>query len=292
VNILPIVFTLLLILGLVHRSLMYDHAGISIENRSIHGYFLSMQKARNKWQSKQFKSADRTAVKTDHQKSEKEKAEKKQSREKKEKEQLLTDATKFNLQPVLNSQQPLFYNHALELLRYLYEKAPFYQPGLERKILDQMIQQEISRFRDLVLDADTEWRYYKMVKGTHTYQAGTGCGYPPLSDFFCINSHQSKPINLSHVSRPIVTLLFGPETADLFAQERRQVPNGQGISKEKIQAIFNHPNPLNHRFFDLQPLFHYDSKNPPSFILERDENSGITAKRFLPPRQTQPNSKR
>ena len=78
--------------------------------------------------------------------------------------------------------------------------------------------------------------YYKMLKGTNTYQSGTEIGHPPLGDYFCIDQSQIKnPISFGAASSLLLHALFGDEIASEILKSEKGAMGAKAHSSLSYQ---------------------------------------------------------
>ncbi len=150
---------------------------------------------------------------------------------------------------------------ALSLIRNLYQTTLLYTPHLENEILETIIQTlkeypSLTNFESLLsrLPEEKLPLFYKLTKGTHSYQLKTDKGYPALGDFLSIHpSSHKKPIYFSHAPRPLLDAVFG----QLFAS--------QIILEERRKWELEHKHdPLNQQ--ELEAFFLKNRKNLTEFV--------------------------
>lgn len=127
--------------------------------------------------------------------------------------------SKLNILPLIETgpfpRSAEFYEVAARLIRLLYQKASIYQPDLEYKVLDLLIEEakkeeklSIETLTAAILQIDKS--LYKIFKGTKKYTVLTNSGYPPLFDFITIETVKTKkPIHFHYATTPIILALFG-----------------------------------------------------------------------------------
>ena len=108
--------------------------------------------------------------------------------------------------------------------------------------------------------------FYKMLKGSGTYQILPKQGYPPLEAFFCVQKEEEKATYLAHAPYPILKALFKESALEkiltLEKQKWEQSLTYQSIKKEELQWICKE-NALTipgKPFQDLEPLIHFSTK--------------------------------
>lgn len=178
---------------------------------------------------------------------------------------------------------------SLRLLENLYFLAPFYRKELEYEILQTLLaalknHPDCIRFEELLAFIPKEKYplFYKLIKGTQTYQVYTTKGYPPLGDFFSLEKLKpsEKPIQFCHASRPLLEAIFGQTLAPLIINEEKHKWEKEQkhitMNKQELEAFL-----LSQRrnLTDYEPLLSFSQKkNPPHHEIIHDLNSGLRLK--------------
>jgi hypothetical protein len=224
-NLLPFVCALLVIFGLLSTSLFRERLSLSNLKSSCQGILRAERKSRNRLEAAEYKNH----LKENSTKEKKDKPEPLPNPKPKKENasevftnrdaQIFTTNTKLNLSPLLSKENPLLYETAARYIHTLYTTASFYKEGLEYQILDQIISQgaaakECTSFADLFpKDPALANVFYKMLKGTGSYDLNSGKGYPPLENYFQLVEGNSKPINIHYAPTRLIRSLFGEQMA-------------------------------------------------------------------------------
>lgn len=283
-NLLPFVCALLVIFGLLSTSLFRERLSLSNLKSSCQGILRAERKSRNRLEAAEYKhhlKENSTKEKTDNPVIKPEPKPKKENKSDvftNRDAQIFTTNTKLNLSPLLSKENPLLYETAARYIRSLYSNASFYKEGLEKQILDLIISQgaaakECTSFADLFpQDPALATIFYKMLKGTGSYDLGSGKGYPPFDNYFQLSEGSGKSVNLHYAPTRLLRSLFGePIAAAIFKEES---VSGSRISKEKFEELLM-KNHLNAQTFE--PLLSYSSvKTISQIVTVRDKESGIS----------------
>lgn len=265
-NIITLVFSFLLILSLSSALIVKERILTAVEARHYHGYMNAHKSLRNELEESQLQeltelnsSTDKSSsaqnppnfpsakmqTKADFPSSPKSQTQK--SREKFEKRQAFRrscDYSKFNLHTLFSpSPSPLALQTAEKLLLILYGDAPFFpnepqqKAALASSLLKELLaiaskQKEITSFDQLVERSSPYYSLlFKMVKGTNSYNVEKRAGYPPLEDFFLIDSTEKKAVLFHYASLPLLEALLGKEAA-------KEVPL---IERNKFEQFSSYP---------------------------------------------------
>ncbi|HEY5259916.1 MAG TPA: hypothetical protein VIJ46_04640 [Rhabdochlamydiaceae bacterium] len=283
-NLLPFVCAMLVIFGLLSTSLFRERLTLSNLKSSCQGILRAERTSRNYLEAKEYKKHPKE--KSTGQKKEKPELKPNPPPPKAQKTDVLTyrDAqifttnTKLDLSPLFSKETPLLYETAVRYIRFLYSNASFYKEGLENQILDQIVAQgaaakERTSFADLFpKDPAFAVIFYKMLKGTGSYDLDSGKGYPPLENYFQLAEGSGKPINIHFAPTRLIRSLFGEQIASgIFKEESA---SGSRISQTKLEDLLMKNN-LNAQTFD--PLLNYSSvKTVSQVVTISDEESGIS----------------
>ncbi len=283
-NLLPFVCALLVIFGLLSTSLFRERLSLSNLKSSCQGILRAERNSRNRVEAAEYKNH----LKENSTKEKKEKPDPLPNPKPKKENtsevftnrdvQIFTTNTKLDLRPLFSKENPLLYETALRYINSLYSNASFYKEGLEKQILDQIISQgtaakECTSFADLFpKDPALALIFYKMLKGTGSYDLESAKGYPPLDNYFQLAEGSGKPINIHYAPTRLVRSLFGePIAAAIFKEESA---SGSRISKEKLGELLMKNN-LNAQTYD--PLLNYSSlKTVSQIVTISDPESGIS----------------
>lgn len=158
-----------------------------------------------------------------------------------------------------NLKQETLYSLTALLIRKTYNHAPFYKKDLEYRILDtyiKMVKEEncekIDPEKIHFADTDLGWAWYRMIKGTKTYDIQKKEGYPSLLKFITYKK-DSPTLLLPEASKDLLSLLFTPAIAqeihkNEWVKEKSQDPKTLKeietvkfvpITKEKLIIILN-----------------------------------------------------
>lgn len=251
-NLLPFVFTFLLLLTLLTSFMFSSAIRITREKEIV----LAEREAYLTLLSKQNK--DRFDKKRPPQKKQ-ERGPQKKSRDRQKKfadknhqdfrdVRMGYEGSKVNLWPMIHGDNPRL-KSALQktvthLIEILYSPYSFYKTSskkeIARAIVQAMIDQKIESFDKLHLsDPELDCVYYTLIKGTNT-------GYPPLTEYCCLNNASTPPIHFRFTSKPVIRAVLGESLAQqLFDLEKKNhAVNSKRhalTKKEFLEFVQTHP---------------------------------------------------
>lgn len=207
------------------------------------------------------------------------------------------EASKFNLSPLIQhvgdlNQSPL-YEPLAELLRLLYQKKIFDKEpkseGIEYRLLEEILKK--MRLSPGILELgklfpdnpDLAKIYYKMLKGTNQYSRTKGI--PPLGDFLSLEKTKSA-VSVNFASSLLLEAFFGPEiTQQILREEKKKRETSAKyyyFSKEDLKTLLmQHPTkgPL---ITTLDPFLDYSKQlKARTHIGGRDKRTGIGLQKSL-----------
>jgi hypothetical protein len=291
-NILPLIISLLLILGISSMTLLSQRISTEWESISYTGYMRAERNTRNAMARKQYKklktspgeSKKSGASDSDHSKYV-------NRREK----HPLPELSKLNLAPLIPDSRSvarsLHYETAARLLSSLYQDQLFSQykfsSGLEYRLLDHLISAIRSQPKETAFtaffpdDSLLKEIYYKMLKGTNSQ-------YPPLEEYFSIEPEEKKAIRFHFASKNLLDATFGAKiTEEILAIEKQKWeddPKGRqySLKQGELEALIaKHSSPsINLPAF--QELTSYAKKQTAArTLVSADEISGVQVRKKL-----------
>ena len=181
------------------------------------------------------------------------------------------DQTKLDLQKI-----------TIEYLQALYGHKDFF-PKKPKPLLDSIIA-KLKTNKDLIplhelelYDPKMHDIFYRMLRGTHTYNLKKQEGYPPFDHFFTFEKSSHPPMNFNSANEVFLEVALGENVAKkLIKKEKEQVKTNalsSPLSKDEINDIFKtvFPNP--------KDFFNFDSsggqRNPEMYV---DDQTKITVR--------------
>jgi hypothetical protein len=289
VNILPLVFTFLIILSCISFTFLREIKSVFLVERSLEGFHRAERVVNNKIAQKAYRDIRGEAF---NKKEPNSKTDKKKDYISKRSSSPPLDSSKFNLGPLVHCEGELrlhpFYEPLAEFLRLLYKNCLFAKVPHSEKIEYRLIEAMIKKARQFPdIDHPIEQLYpddpalakvfYKMLKGTNRYDRNQGI--PPLENFILLNKEKTC-VSLSFASSILLEALFSDEIATQILQEEKQKYEETNkyyyFSKEDLQAtLMKNPSRAS-SFSSLESYLNYSKQSPPrTMIAGRDSKTGI-----------------
>lgn len=290
-NILPLVFSFLLIFSLFSHVLMRNALSFSSSKKNFCEHLIAKQHLRSKWECRKYAL---------YGKKENKPSPKPTSRPKSPKTSLAKPKTshrldpqyneKWNLSHLIQSPKPIPYLDSCceKFLEILYGHTPFWQaaikqqPDLAKRLIDAFKQKKAVKPEELSTlfpeDPSLQKVFYKMLKGSSLYDLKKKEGYPPLEDFFCLHPKDKKTLRLPQASYYAIEALLGKEIAQhiLELEGKKQQTTGRALSitKQEISSLLETVNsPIGMK--DLSSLIYFSRGEALSKKLSHKESDII-----------------
>lgn len=293
-NILPFVFAFIVIFALGTYSLLQDTIACALEEKNYTGFMKAHRYMQSGIERKHYIGKRKNSKPDPNKKVKSQNPEYHNQRE----NITLHPLSKLNMAPLLAKSpfpgSSLLYETTASLIRILYEKTSAYQSGIEYRILDLLIaegskMEELSweRLISQVLSVKDNEPFYKIFRGTKNYELFTNKGYPPLSDFICVEpQRKTKPIHLLYATKPMLLALFGDKlTAQIEEFEKEKWEKDKkhhNITHKELVELFL-KNPADRRnLSDFDSIVNYSTtyeKNPHLTVI--DPTTGIILKTIV-----------
>ncbi|NGX51381.1 MAG: hypothetical protein K1060chlam2_01247 [Chlamydiae bacterium] len=280
-NLLPFVITIVLILGMFSLSQFENANSLQKEKNIYVAYFEGLRKARNHLEDSAYKRRRESNSKRGTSSSSKAKDEVKELpffRERK----LGWSGGRLNLSALLSASQKYrgVEKIAVEYLEALYGTNDTFpknlKPLLKALIVKLTASEELTPLHEVELDdPKMQALFYKMLRGTQTYDLMGGEGYPPFDHFFTFQGEEIAPINFHSASELLLEVVLGKSGAEeLIERERAKVgahPNAlkSPLKRGEIELLLGEKLPL----FNLKTQ--KTIKNPESYT---DQETKITVR--------------
>lgn len=285
-NVLPLVISFLLIFGIMASQFFHRYSAIAIEKRSIEGYLKAQRLMWNKHQKAAFRKqkGEKGTPVENKGKNENDKKEKKEDINYFRDKRCSHESGKFNLYRLLHDPDSVIaknlYEPAASLIKHLYQKTSFWREGqdLEYQILDGLIQKkEISFYDAFIEKPELAQVFYKMLKGTNTYEAETSNGIPPFFDFFRDDSSKDK-IDFCHAPKALVKVIFEDELWKKIEQAERK--ENKPLPKKDLYPLLE-AFPEKKSQLETLDLFSFGNDRKRGEVdIAIDDATGITIKRW------------
>lgn len=265
-NLLPFVFTFLMLLTLISSFLFSSVMGTARESTIIlakHQAYLTLLSNQH---DDRFKSLEKKKPKKNPPDDPEVKTAKTETKKKEKKTQenaprAIQDGcekSKFNLISLVQGHKSdahtVLEQIAAALIENLYGSCSFYKKGAAQTIVKQMIQSKIESLEELQMhNPELNHIYYKMLKGTST-------GFPALSEYFSLSKEAKAPIYFRFASKPVLQAALGESFAQMvFDAELKNWQKNKkckAMTKEEFLALAKEKNTLL-----IPALFDFDNKH-------------------------------
>ncbi|MES2198865.1 MAG: hypothetical protein V4489_01685 [Chlamydiota bacterium] len=221
-NILFLVFGFLLIFLFFSSTLLQQTIYFSSEQKSSCSYVDAKHKIHDKLERYKYKSYQEKTKKANPSET------KTSSRVKKEGEYLshrfranLSAQAKWNLAPLISQEKitPHLKGATISFLAILYGHTDFWEkekkenPDFAETLLDSFKKKDFAeKISDLFPeDLSLQPIFYKMLKGSGSYDIASKQGHPPLEDFFRLEKENTHTLSLSYACFPALQALLGED---------------------------------------------------------------------------------
>lgn len=282
-NFVTFVFSLLMIFAFGTFVVMEKKSGDRKLRETYLGHILANRKILSKWESKTYDSF-------------RSKAKDEESKEQKERQisepEVNPHCAKLNLWSLVHEEkepQNELYEIAIKLLDAHYGNALFSSPQEKITFLNALIRKAQEAFQTgnfalekLKMDPKFQLCYYKMLKGTKTWDPENKSTYPPLLDVIKIDEGSSK-ISICHAHIGQLKALFGEKVGSLIFREIHS-ENLVTPSKELIEEMYSqcHLLPPKKELYDLLEMerkAHLDKGK--STLIATDKASGVSLRKHI-----------
>ncbi|HSW87417.1 MAG TPA: hypothetical protein VLG49_07980 [Rhabdochlamydiaceae bacterium] len=301
-NILPATLALLMILAMASYTFLQGSAATEWEKRSCLGFMKAQHKLRNAWEKSLFQEMPKKTVseKTPHS-SEISESRSESYYESPRRKKSLSDLSKLNIGPLLIKPAPSFngklYESAAHMIRDLYQTKSFFKDSnmehLEYRVLDGLIEtgksKESASSLAQLFPSDPKLRniFYKMLKGTNTYDLLLDKGIPPLGDFFIVDrAITTKPVYFAYASELLLVAFFGKKNVESIIETEKQKweedHKHHALSKTDLETIILSNTQERINLNEFEDLLNFAKSGPSSKTLAGiDKTTGINLKKKL-----------
>ncbi len=289
-NILPLICSLLLILGFASSTLLRQRFATEWEGSGHIGFMRAERKARNALARKQYRKvkAIKAPSPSNHNSGESKAAVYASRRE----GQCLSPFAKLNLMPLLSETKStsyaLLYETAAHLLRLLYKNKLFPNDALEYRLLDEVLSAARTKSKASTLTSlfpeEPQLRelYYKMLKGTVN-------NYPPLADYFTLNrKEKNTAIHFRFAPKPLLFALFGEKiTETILLKEKTKWEEDpkhrhHTITKAELETLVLENTSSRLNLSAIHEFSNYSGKEAAyPVVLGKDNDTGITVRKKI-----------
>jgi hypothetical protein len=290
-NLLPFVMIIVFVLGMFSLSQFQRNNSLEKEKNAYIAYFKGLRESRNGLEDMAYVNArneishSTTSSKTSssEQKGENEEKDDIQKRPFFRERKIGWPSGRLNLSSLLDDTKnsSTLKNICIEYLRALYGHKDFF-PKDPKPLLDSIIT-KLKTDKDSVLlhelkldDPKMHDIFYKMLRGTHTYNLKNE-GYPPFDHFFTFEKGCDPPMNFHSANEVFLEVALGENVAkELIKKEKESVKTNalsSPLSKDEINDILKNifPNPMNLFNFNISGT----QRNPEMYV---DDQTKITVR--------------
>lgn len=205
---------------------------------------------------------------------------------------------RINLFSLVNTEIPdqYFYKLVSQYLEKLYGQALFsnrQDKDMCKKLLDQLLKIQKKSFKETgafiplfqieLGDPCLQSKYYKMLKGTHTYNRENNEGYLSLVDVIEFTESTDKPIKFNYINVDLMETIFGNKLAEQVIEEEGKLQHvsekqrkNYALKEERLREVLYKGNFTSaNEILSILSFQSFDS-NPP--IKWTDPKTNITVK--------------
>jgi hypothetical protein len=226
-NILPFVFSFLLIFALFSHMLMRDDIALSSSKQKVCSYLEAKQALKCQWEAYVYSLCGKKETPTFPSK-QNTPAQKSPLHSYSSPRFEARYTIKWNLLPLIDSSKkdPYLESACARLLEKMYshtlfwEKAALVRKDLAKELIAAFTQKDrVEELSDLFpQDEVLQKVFYKMLQGSGRYDIEKKRGHPPLKDFFCIDAKSKKSIYLPQASYYALEALLGEALSKQIVQ--------------------------------------------------------------------------
>lgn len=293
-NVLGLVFSILLILSYGFYACRDKHTAAA---RLRSTYTASQQvnrKILNSFESKVYEKLERPLSEKKGEEEEEASQKEKSETRKEKKPGVNRECSKINLWPLIHEGRethPVLYELAAKLIRTFYGPLDTGEKRFEYQFLDTLLasakgalQEEgpFSLEKIALLKPDYQKVYYKMLRGTKSWDLREGIGYPPLRDYVKAEPSEEK-LCLFHAHPDLITVLFNAKIGwKLYAEIHQEHP--PALTEQLIEKVCSemHQISIDRDLLQLLQLGRPDHEEHKKVFVAEDEKGTVSIrKNFL-----------
>lgn len=228
-NLLPFVMIVIMVLSLFSLS-QFENALIKKKENQIYcAYFKGLRKARNDKIETAYKNS--LGKKTKDGTLPKEENKKKISHKYFREKRVGWEKGRLNLSSLLKKphKYPKLEAIAVEYVKRLYSHAQFFPKDdqtikdLIRSLIKEHQKDPSTSFDKVIFnDPKLQHVFYKMRKGTNTYELEHQRGYPPFGEMFTFEKNDRPPMNYHYANLSFLTVIFGEKITKDFVKTEKE----------------------------------------------------------------------
>jgi hypothetical protein len=264
-NLLPFVVVIITILALFSTSFFDRHVMETKEQQIYLAYFKGLRAARNHKEDLAYRSLEKGGESQSTNSSKKEPSTKKVDYFRDEK--IGWKNGRLNLSSLTQDAQkwPELKAITIAYVKQLYSHHTFFpkEAKFTEKLIDALIaayedKDSLTPFYELELDDKFRFPFYKMVRGTQTYDLKTKDGYPPFGDFFTFEEREKPPMFFQDANTTFLSIVLGTKKMQIIKDEELKETEESGchhssLNRTKLEELFNDspPSPQQLDLFDF-----------------------------------------
>lgn len=270
-NLLPFVVVIIMILALFSTSFFDRHVMERKEQEIYLAYFKGLRAARNHKEDLAYRSLTRGGKSRATNPSKKEPPEKGIPYFRDEK--VGWKNGRLNLSSLTQDAQkwPELKAITIAYIKRLYSDHDIF-PGEDKfaeKLIDALIAaykgaDPLLPFHEVELDDRFHISFYKMLKGTHTYDLKNKIGYPPFGDFFTFEESEKPPMFFQDATTIFLSIALGAKKTQIIIDEELKEIKESGchhssITRVKLEELLRDSSPSPQQL----DLFNFNRKRSP-----------------------------
>lgn len=286
-NLLPFVIVIITILALFSTSFFDRHVMEKKEQEIYLAYFKGLRAARNHKEDLAYCSLRKRGKPPSTNSSKKEPSKKKVDYFRDEK--IGWENGRLNLSSLTQDAQkwPELKTITIAYVKRLYSNHDIFpsEGKFVEKLIDALIAaykdvDPLPPFYDLKLEDKFRIPFYKMVRGTHTYDIKTNAGYPPFGNFFTFEEREKPPMFFQDANTTFLSIVLGTEKMQIIKDEElREIEKSGGhhssLNRTKLEELLSDSPPSPQQL----DLFDFNQKSSPRTPgKHKDQKTQITVR--------------
>ncbi|MCB1084705.1 MAG: hypothetical protein KDK60_01235 [Chlamydiia bacterium] len=289
-NLLPFIFVMISLFSLYSYSSLRAGLQQKKESTLYHSYFTTLRQARNKKEERFYELAryDRTP-------SGKKKPKKPGENEKGweappyfREVRVGWPLGRLNLSSLLNdsTKWPSLKGIAIDYVKQLYSHCSFFPKDdkFPAQLIDALIascKENKKPLRQIhIEDEKIRSTFYKMLKGTNTFDIDEKIGIPPFELFFTFEENESPPMNLHYANLVFLNIIFGKEGTEELVRLEKEIHADKKeklchspLKRADLNRILNTQFQVESKSIDIFETKYHPTKRPPSY--HRDPTTNL-----------------
>jgi hypothetical protein len=253
-NLLPFVTVIITVLALFSSAFLQKHIIEKKECALYKAYFKGLREVRNQKEGKAYTSLMKKSGTT-----EKKPSSISSSKTRKKgyfrDEKIGLENGMLNLSSLVSSPEkwPQLKGVAIKYIYHLYGNKGIFPEN--SKFVENLLESLVKEYQKDEIDDETELYdlelcdpytvpFYKMLKGTRTYNLETGVGYPPFGDFFTFKGREKAPMFFQDANTTFLQVAFGAKPSKLLIQAELKKSEKSNryhaaLNREELENVFS-----------------------------------------------------